>query len=84
MAIEDAAVLAGCFASEPDAATALRSYQATRQPRAARVCKAAVETGGYYHFRQPLAAIRNSALRIVGSRLTLTKNDWIYGWKLNA
>lgn len=84
MAIEDAAVLAECFSRETDIATALRSYEAARRPRAARVSKAALETGRYYHFGQPLAAIRNTALRAAGSRLTVAKNDWIYGWKLNA
>lgn len=82
MAIEDAAVLAECFARESDIAAALRSYEAARQPRTTRVCKAAFETGNHYHLGQPLATIRNAALRAAGPRLTLAKNDWIYGWTL--
>lgn len=82
MAIEDAAVLADCFATSTDAAAALRSYEAARRPRVTRVHKASFETGARYHFGQPLAAIRNTAIHLAGSRLVLGQYEWIYGWKL--
>jgi salicylate hydroxylase len=82
MAIEDAAVLAGCFAATPnDPAGALRAYQSWRRPRALRVYKAAFDTGDIYHFRSPMAVARNMALRIAGRQVTLARNDWIYGWR---
>jgi salicylate hydroxylase len=82
MAIEDAAVLAGCFATSPDdPANALASYQSWRRPRATRVYRAAFETGELYHFSSSMAAVRNAALLIAGRQLTLARNDWIYGWK---
>lgn len=84
MAIEDAAVLAESFATAPDAATALRAYEAARRPRVAKVYKSAFETGAHYHYGQPLATIRNTALKIGGQSLALGRNDWIYNWKLEA
>jgi salicylate hydroxylase len=85
MAIEDAAVLAACFAATPDdAASALRAYETARRPRVARVSDAAFKAGEHYHHGQPLAALRNAALRLAGWRLVLGKNDWIYEWKLEA
>lgn len=82
MAIEDAAVLAGCFAASPDdSAEALRSYQSWRRPRALSVYKAAFATGEIYHFNSSMAAARNMALRVAGRRVTLARNDWIYGWR---
>jgi salicylate hydroxylase len=82
MAIEDATVLAGCFAASPnDPADALASYQSWRRPRALRVYRAAFETGELYHFSSSMAAFRNTALRLAGRQLTLARNDWVYGWK---
>lgn len=82
MAIEDAAVLAACFAASPDnPANALASYQSWRRPRALSVYKAAFRTGEAYHFRSPMAALRDTALRLAGHRLTLARNDWVYGWR---
>ena len=82
MAIEDAAVLAGCFAASPDDPTeALRSYQSWRRPRALKVYKAAFDAGEVYHFNSSMAAARNMALRVAGRQVTLARNDWIYGWR---
>ena len=82
MAIEDAAVLAGCLASSPDdAVSALSTYQSWRKPRVLRVYKAAFETGALYHLGKPMAAMRNLALTIAGRQLSLSRNDWIYGWR---
>lgn len=82
MAIEDAAVLAGCFAASPEEpASALASYESWRRPRALRVCKAAFEAGETYHLKSAMAALRNAALRVAGRQLTLARNDWLYGWK---
>jgi salicylate hydroxylase len=83
MAIEDAAVLAACFAAEPDdAPAALAAYEAARKPRATRVHKAGIETGEHYHYGGTLAALRNAALWIAGPKLAIKRNDWVYEWKL--
>ncbi len=82
MAIEDAAVLAGCFTASPnEPASALAAYESWRRPRASQVYKAAFETGELYHLTSTMAAIRNTALRVAGRQLTLARNDWLYGWK---
>jgi 2-polyprenyl-6-methoxyphenol hydroxylase-like FAD-dependent oxidoreductase len=82
MAIEDAAVLADCLAASPgNAAAALAAYEAERKPRVARVWNAAKRTGERYHFAAPLAGIRDLALRLIGPRLVLAQNDWIYRWQ---
>jgi salicylate hydroxylase len=81
MAIEDAAVLADKLAKESDVSTALRAYEAERQPRVARLAGAARQTGDYYHFGSLAAAARDLALSVAGPRLVLAKNDWIYRWR---
>ncbi len=81
MAIEDAAVLAGALARSPgDPAAALRDYERQRQPRTARVQRAARRNDLVYHLRQPAAFVRDAALAALGGRLLLAQYDWIYRW----
>ncbi len=82
MAIEDAAVLARCLAASPgNSATALAAYEADRKPRVTRVWNAARRTGEHYHMTGTLARLRDIALGLVGPRLLLMQNDWIYRWR---
>ena len=80
MAIEDAAVLADALAEAHDAASALKSYALRRKPRVMAAARAAARVGAIYHWRPPLAAIRNAVLRLAGPFLILAVNDWIYRW----
>src|SRR5262249_1700826 len=60
MAIEDAAVLARELARSPDdRCAALRRYEAARQPRTARVQRAARRNDVNYHLRGPAAVLRD-------------------------
>jgi salicylate hydroxylase len=81
MAIEDAAVLADLLADARDVPTALRSYALSRKPRVIAVARAATRLGRIYHWRPPLAVIRNFVLGLAGPRLIMAANDWIYRWK---
>jgi salicylate hydroxylase len=82
MAIEDAAVVAAELGRSPDdAASALRRYEALRQPRTARVQEAARRNDVRYHMGGPAAAIRNVVLRVMGGERLLTQYDWIYRWQ---
>jgi salicylate hydroxylase len=82
MAIEDAAVLARELARSPgDRASALRSYEAARAPRAARVQRAARRNDFRYHLPQPAAFLRDVALRVLGGDRLLAQYDWIYQWR---
>jgi len=81
MAIEDAAVLAGCLANDPDAESAFRKYEALRKPRVTRIAAKAERTGAVYHWGQPLALVRDMALRVFGPRLIVRQNDPIYRWR---
>jgi salicylate hydroxylase len=82
MAIEDAAVLAQEIARSPgDRAGALRNYEAGRQPRTARVQRAARRNDFRYHLRQPAAHVRDAVLRALGGERLLAQYDWIYRWR---
>jgi salicylate hydroxylase len=82
MAIEDAAVLAREIARSPgDRAAALRNYEAARQPRTARVQRAARRNDFHYHLPQPAAYMRDAVLRALGGERLLAQYDWIYRWR---
>jgi salicylate hydroxylase len=81
MAIEDAAVVAGALARSPgDPAGALRDYERQRQPRTARVQRAARRNDFVYHLGQPIALVRDATLAALGGRRLLAQYDWIYRW----
>jgi salicylate hydroxylase len=81
MAIEDAAVLADVLADARDVPAALKSYALQRKARVVAVARAAARAGAIYHWRPPLAAIRNLVLRLTGPLPILAANDWIYRWR---
>ncbi|MCP4385260.1 MAG: NAD(P)-binding protein [Hyphomicrobiales bacterium] len=82
MAIEDAADLADCLSTHPgNVASAFAAYEAVRRPRVTRLWNAAKRAGERYHATGTTALLRNLALRAVGTRLTMTQNDWIYRWR---
>ena len=81
MAIEDAFVLAAALARLPDdPARALRDYERQRQPRTARVQRAARRNDFVYHLGGPAAVVRDAALAALGGRRLLAQYDWIYRW----
>lgn len=82
MAIEDAATLADCLAASPsDVTTAFANFETERRPRVTRVWKSAKRAGEHYHAARPMAALRDLALRAVGTHLVMMQNDWIYRWR---
>jgi salicylate hydroxylase len=86
MAIEDAAVLAKCLAgSDRDdtsaIAAALQRYARLRQPRVARVQRAARQAGWIYHLAGPLASARDLTIKTMGAERVLARQDWIYDWR---
>jgi salicylate hydroxylase len=58
----------------------LRDYERERQPRTARVQRAARRNDIVYHLGQPAAFIRDAALVALGGRRLLAQYDWIYRW----
>jgi salicylate hydroxylase len=85
MAIEDAAVLAKCLAalgeSPADVPAALKHYARLRRSRVARVQRAARRQGRIYHLSGPAAFARDLAIRAMGARRLLARQDWIYDWR---
>ncbi|MCC5477653.1 FAD-dependent monooxygenase [Streptomyces barringtoniae] len=81
-ALEDAVTLAAALTAEPSVASALARYDAERRPRSQAVSRAARQAGRMgQRLSHPLAvALRNTALRVVPSRLTtraiLRHADW--------
>jgi len=85
MAVEDAAVLAHTFRRSPaDSTAALRQYERARKPRLIRVHRSVLDVGRRYHWQGPLAALRDTVLRVAGPQVMLGMNDWIYGWTPEA
>jgi salicylate hydroxylase len=85
MAIEDAAVLAGCLAQSPDQpAAAMRRYERTRRDRTARVQRAARRNGRAYHLGAAEALVRNLVLRLAGGSMLLRRYNWLYDWRAPA
>ena len=86
MAIEDAAVLARCLGERvgENAAgipAALKNYAQLRRSRVARVQRAARQSGRIYHLRGPAAYARDLAIKAMGARRMLARQDWIYDWR---
>lgn len=80
MAIEDAAVLAACLERNPDVPAALRTYEASRLPRTARVQRDASRNATVYHMSGAGAALRALALMAMGGDRLISRYDWLYGW----
>jgi salicylate hydroxylase len=86
MAIEDAAVLAQCLGeaaneSAHGAAAALARYTSLRRARVARVQALAQRNGRIYHLGGAAALARDLAIRAMGPRRLLARQDWIYNWR---
>jgi salicylate hydroxylase len=87
MAIEDAAVLAKCLGetqneSGPAIAVAMQRYARLRRPRVSRVQRAARQSGRIYHLTGPAAYARDLAIRAMGPKRMLARQDWIYDWRV--
>jgi salicylate hydroxylase len=86
MAIEDAAVLARCLGETqneggPTMAAAMQRYARLRRGRVARVQRAARRNGWIYHLTGPAAFARDLAIKAMGARRVLARQDWIYDWR---
>jgi salicylate hydroxylase len=82
MAIEDAAVLAGCLShSLDDPAQGLRAYERARQARTARAQQVSHKQGRIYGFSGPEALLRNLAMKTMGGERLRSRYDWIYNWQ---
>jgi salicylate hydroxylase len=88
MAIEDAAVLARCLGAGAGAgenaagiAAALKRYAQLRRARVARVQRLARQQGRIYHLTGPAALARDLAIKAMGPRRLLARQDWIYDWR---
>ena len=87
MAIEDAAVLAKCVSETqheggPTMAAAMQRYARQRRGRVARVQRAARRNGWIYHLTGPAALARDLAIKAMGARRMLARQDWIYDWRV--
>lgn len=83
MAIEDAAVAAHCLADAGgDAASAFARYAGLRAPRVTRVQRAARRTGRIYHLGGAAGLARDQAIRLLGGARLLSRQDWIYDWRM--
>jgi salicylate hydroxylase len=84
MAIEDAAVLAQCLEAANESAggvaAALARYTSLRRARVARVQALAQRNGRIYHLGGAAALARDLAIRAMGPRRLLARQDWIYNW----
>jgi salicylate hydroxylase len=86
MAIEDAAVLAKCLnEGGHDAAgiaAALKKYARQRRGRITSMQRLARRQGRIYHMTGPMAAARDFFIRAMGGKRMLSRQDWIYEWRI--
>jgi salicylate hydroxylase len=87
MAIEDAAVLAKCLAASAGEnisgiPAALKRYARLRRARVLRVQRLARRQGRIYHLAGPLALARDLAIKAMGVKHMLARQDWIYEWRV--
>jgi salicylate hydroxylase len=87
MAIEDAAVLAKCLseaAGENGAGipAALQRYAQARRARVTRVQRTARRNGTIYHLAGPMALARDLAIKAMGAKQMLARQNWIYDWRV--
>ena len=79
LAIEDAATLADCIASQTnDAAGALARYEQLRRPRAERVARHSRRLGRLYHLGGLLRLARNFILERRSEERALQRLGWLY------
>ena len=76
MAIEDAQVLAQCWAQSGTVAERVQRYAAQRWQRNARVQARAIRNGDIFHAHGPLAWGRNAGMRWLGARVMDV--PWLY------
>ena len=82
MAIEDAVVLAQCFAQTPnDAPAALRAYEDKRRERTARAQRSARRNGTVYHMGGTGAFLRSLVLAAMRGTGLLRRYNWLYRWQ---
>jgi len=77
-AMEDALALARHLDGTDDVPRALRAYEATRAPRAAKLQETARATGRIYHLGGVPKLARNFALRRIGGAGLIERHAWIY------
>ncbi|MDQ0509255.1 FAD-dependent monooxygenase [Ancylobacter amanitiformis] len=80
-AIEDAVVLAGTLKEAGDIPAGLRRYEALRQPRTARVQRAARSMDRLYHLAGPARIARDLVMRARSGDAVLERYRWIYDWR---
>jgi salicylate hydroxylase len=86
MAIEDAAVLAKCLGQSrneggPTVSAALQRYARLRRSRVMRVQRTAQKSGRIYHLRGVAAYARDLAIKTMGGKRMLARQNWIYDWQ---
>ncbi len=81
MALEDAVVLGREMAQEADMEKALRSYEAARQPRTARIVESSHRLAAVYHAGNPLAFFRDRVIRLFSGARGLERMAWLYSWR---
>jgi salicylate hydroxylase len=85
LALEDSVVLADALLIPgTDAADAIKSYEARRRSRAARVARASLTNGRIYHLSGAPALARNAVLRLGSPERLMARYDWLYGWRPTA
>lgn len=84
MAIEDAAVIAKCLESSPTNPTAaFAQYAGQRAARVTRAQRTARKNGQTYHLGGPVGFARDQVIRVLGGSRLLSRQDWIYDWRLS-
>ena len=77
-AIEDAGALARQLSGATDIPAALKTYSASRVPRAGRVQREAIAQARIYHMAGAMAFARDLTMRALGAERLLARYNWLY------
>jgi salicylate hydroxylase len=61
----------------------LKKYARQRRGRVAKMRRLARRNGRIYHLTGPMAAARDLFIRALGGKRMLSRQDWIYDWRIS-
>jgi salicylate hydroxylase len=65
----------------PTISAALQRYARLRRSRVLRVQRTALQSGRIYHLKGFAASARDLAIKAIGGKRMLARQDWIYDWR---
>ncbi len=81
MAIEDGWILAKTLSDSDTPEQGIAKFVQARRKRVTKTAELAIRNQQIYHMSQPVSGARNMSMKMLGSTLLLSRQDWLYSWK---